>query len=189
MEKSPRDHFGCLWTLVRAGLRLVPSCCVIFDLEPMSLSFDLMFSSKIFKSFPCLSLYLAILRSCVLYKYLYIWIRLIPRTSFDRVPACCDDTDERFRIEVLIRIESLDRISSILRHGELITIFGAVVKLTLGELLALWLSCSWIYDALAVRHGDSSSSVPMLLGLAKSFKFSRSSFNLKHQTNLLSTDV
>nr|GEX04132.1 hypothetical protein [Tanacetum cinerariifolium] len=41
-------------------------------------------------------------------------------------------------------------------HGELITIFGAVVKLTLDELSALWLSCSWICDALAVRQGDSS---------------------------------
>ncbi|GJY89987.1 hypothetical protein Tco_0505183 [Tanacetum coccineum] len=55
----------------------------------------------------------------------------------------------------------------IILHGELITIFGAVVKLTLGELSALWLSCSWICDALAVRQGDSSSSVPMLLGLVK----------------------
>ncbi|GJV38198.1 dihydropyrimidine dehydrogenase (NADP(+)), chloroplastic [Tanacetum coccineum] len=39
------------------------------------------------------------------------------------------------------------------RHGELITIFGAV-KPSLDELLALWLS--WICDALAVRQGDSS---------------------------------
>ncbi|GKC74355.1 hypothetical protein Tco_1120238, partial [Tanacetum coccineum] len=30
---------------------LVPSCCVIFDLEPLSLSFDFVFSSEIFKSF------------------------------------------------------------------------------------------------------------------------------------------
>ncbi|GKC92057.1 hypothetical protein Tco_1157499 [Tanacetum coccineum] len=36
--------------------RPVPSCCVIFDLEPLSLSFDFVFSSEIFKSFPCLSL-------------------------------------------------------------------------------------------------------------------------------------
>nr|GFD03600.1 hypothetical protein [Tanacetum cinerariifolium] len=35
---------------------LVPSCCVIFDLEPLSLSFDFVFRSEIFKSFPCLSL-------------------------------------------------------------------------------------------------------------------------------------
>ncbi|GJS99163.1 hypothetical protein Tco_0820333 [Tanacetum coccineum] len=34
--------------------RLVPSCCVIFDLEPFL--FDFIFSSEIFKSFPCLSL-------------------------------------------------------------------------------------------------------------------------------------
>ncbi|GJX95592.1 hypothetical protein Tco_0351390 [Tanacetum coccineum] len=32
--------------------KLVPSCCVIFDLKPLSLSFDFVFSSKIFKSFP-----------------------------------------------------------------------------------------------------------------------------------------
>ncbi|GJW91547.1 hypothetical protein Tco_0169100 [Tanacetum coccineum] len=51
------------------------------------------------------------------------------------------------------------------RHGELITIFGARIKPTLDELSALWLSCSWICDALAVRQGDSSFSVPMLLGL------------------------
>ncbi|GJY89402.1 hypothetical protein Tco_0504598 [Tanacetum coccineum] len=30
--------------------RLVPSCFVIFDLEPLSLSFDFVFSSEIFKS-------------------------------------------------------------------------------------------------------------------------------------------
>ncbi|GJT36614.1 putative ribonuclease H-like domain-containing protein [Tanacetum coccineum] len=36
-------------------VRLVPSCCVVFDLKPFSLSFDFVFSSKIFKSFPCLS--------------------------------------------------------------------------------------------------------------------------------------
>ncbi|GJV84430.1 hypothetical protein Tco_1524328 [Tanacetum coccineum] len=42
------------------------------------------------------------------------------------------------------------------RHCELITIFGAVVKPSLDELSALWLSCSWICDALAVRQGDSS---------------------------------
>ncbi|GJS13197.1 hypothetical protein Tco_0407669 [Tanacetum coccineum] len=53
------------------------------------------------------------------------------------------------------------------RHGELITIFGAVVKPSLDELSALWLSYSWICDALAVRQGDSSFSVLMLLGLVK----------------------
>ncbi|GJT01748.1 reverse transcriptase domain-containing protein [Tanacetum coccineum] len=31
---------------------LVPSCCVIFDLEPLSLSFDFIFDFEIFKSFP-----------------------------------------------------------------------------------------------------------------------------------------
>ncbi|GKC35270.1 putative reverse transcriptase domain-containing protein [Tanacetum coccineum] len=37
-------------------LWLVPSCLVIFDLEPLSLSFNFVFNSEIFKSFPCLSL-------------------------------------------------------------------------------------------------------------------------------------
>ncbi|GKC53222.1 hypothetical protein Tco_1075967 [Tanacetum coccineum] len=35
---------------------LVPSCCVIFDLKPLSLSFNFVFCSENFKSFPCLSL-------------------------------------------------------------------------------------------------------------------------------------
>ncbi|GJU42865.1 hypothetical protein Tco_1195822 [Tanacetum coccineum] len=34
---------------------LVPSCFVIFDLEPLSFSFDFVFNSEISKSFPCLS--------------------------------------------------------------------------------------------------------------------------------------
>ncbi|GJZ14536.1 hypothetical protein Tco_0550213 [Tanacetum coccineum] len=37
-------------------VKLVPSCCVIIDLETLSLSFDLVFSSKIFKSFSFRSL-------------------------------------------------------------------------------------------------------------------------------------
>nr|GEW42542.1 hypothetical protein [Tanacetum cinerariifolium] len=58
------------------------------------------------------------------------------------------------------------------RHGELITIFGVVVKPTLVELLALWLSCSWIYAALAIRQEDSSffcsdSSLLLLLDIAE----------------------
>ncbi|GJW71343.1 putative reverse transcriptase domain-containing protein [Tanacetum coccineum] len=52
--------------------RLVPSCFVIFDLEPLSLSFDFVFCSKIFKS---LSLFVfnvfAILRSRVLTNMLF----------------------------------------------------------------------------------------------------------------------
>ncbi|GKD84176.1 hypothetical protein Tco_1351015, partial [Tanacetum coccineum] len=49
-------------------------------------------------------------------------------------------------------LNPLDRIASILRHGELITIFGAVVKPTLGELLAYGYpvqGSSRICDALA----------------------------------------
>ncbi|GJT54540.1 hypothetical protein Tco_0989594 [Tanacetum coccineum] len=34
--------------------RLVLSCCVIFDIGPLSLSFDLVFHSEILKYFPCL---------------------------------------------------------------------------------------------------------------------------------------
>nr|GEU97524.1 hypothetical protein [Tanacetum cinerariifolium] len=36
------------------------------------------------------------------------------------------------------------------RHSKLITIFGAVVKPSLDERSTLWLSCSWICDALAL---------------------------------------
>ncbi|GJR48326.1 hypothetical protein Tco_1316429 [Tanacetum coccineum] len=36
--------------VVQIRAKLVPSCCVIFDLEPLSLSFDFVFSSEIFKS-------------------------------------------------------------------------------------------------------------------------------------------
>ncbi|GKA32468.1 hypothetical protein Tco_0718835, partial [Tanacetum coccineum] len=31
---------------------LVPSCCVIFDIKPLSLSFNFVFEFEIFKSFP-----------------------------------------------------------------------------------------------------------------------------------------
>ncbi|GJY67902.1 hypothetical protein Tco_0470884 [Tanacetum coccineum] len=37
-------------TIEVGGGRLVPSCFVIFDLEPLSLSFDFVFMSEIFKS-------------------------------------------------------------------------------------------------------------------------------------------
>ncbi|GKE33400.1 hypothetical protein Tco_1452722, partial [Tanacetum coccineum] len=56
-------------------------------------------------------------------------------------------------------------------HGDMIIIFGAVVKSSL-KLSALWLSCSWIYDALAVRQGDSAffsgSDVQRVLRFCKS---------------------
>nr|GEX21730.1 probable methyltransferase PMT17 [Tanacetum cinerariifolium] len=47
-------HAGGVFSVYKD--RIVPSCCVIFDLEPLSLSFDLIFISEIFKSFPCLTL-------------------------------------------------------------------------------------------------------------------------------------
>ncbi|GJW66252.1 hypothetical protein Tco_0120676 [Tanacetum coccineum] len=46
---------SALKTVIEHFLRLVPSCCVIFDLEPLSLSFDFVFDFEISKSFPCLS--------------------------------------------------------------------------------------------------------------------------------------
>ncbi|GJW50267.1 ribonuclease H-like domain-containing protein [Tanacetum coccineum] len=39
-----------LYRSLAGALRLVPSCFVIFDLEPLSLSFDFVFMSEIFKS-------------------------------------------------------------------------------------------------------------------------------------------
>ncbi|GJY92424.1 hypothetical protein Tco_0508206 [Tanacetum coccineum] len=42
------------FSIVEKGL--VPSCFVIFDLDPLSLSFDFVFCSEIFRSFSCLSL-------------------------------------------------------------------------------------------------------------------------------------
>ncbi|GKB10346.1 retrovirus-related pol polyprotein from transposon TNT 1-94 [Tanacetum coccineum] len=57
------DHAGCnddckstSRGIQFLGDKLVPSCYVIFDLYPLSLSFDFVFDSEIFKSFPCLSL-------------------------------------------------------------------------------------------------------------------------------------
>ncbi|GJS59337.1 hypothetical protein Tco_0654121 [Tanacetum coccineum] len=56
------------------------------------------------------------------------------------------------------------------RHGELITIFGAAVKPSLNELSALWLSCSRICDALAVRRLLVSSVALMRLnGLGSAY--------------------
>ncbi|GKD55624.1 hypothetical protein Tco_1289011 [Tanacetum coccineum] len=43
-----------IWERNKDNMLLVPSCCVIFDLEPFL--FDFIFNSEIFKSFPCLSL-------------------------------------------------------------------------------------------------------------------------------------
>ncbi|GJV24405.1 hypothetical protein Tco_1377100 [Tanacetum coccineum] len=61
MDKDWEKELDLLtWNRVREGgwvekkynpiIRLVPSCFVIFDLEPLSLYFDFVFSSKIFKS-------------------------------------------------------------------------------------------------------------------------------------------
>ncbi|GKC43906.1 hypothetical protein Tco_1061628, partial [Tanacetum coccineum] len=47
-----------VWTLSCNGefsVKLVSSCFVIFDLEPLSSSFNFIFDSEIIKSFPCLT--------------------------------------------------------------------------------------------------------------------------------------
>ncbi|GJX07445.1 hypothetical protein Tco_0195377, partial [Tanacetum coccineum] len=46
--------------------RLVPSCCVIFELEPLSLSVDFVFSSEIFKSF-LLEIFVIVCHLAILY--------------------------------------------------------------------------------------------------------------------------
>ncbi|GKE13942.1 hypothetical protein Tco_1421519, partial [Tanacetum coccineum] len=44
------DGMGYDWSFQAVGNPLVPSCFAIFDLEPLSLSFDFVFTSEIFKS-------------------------------------------------------------------------------------------------------------------------------------------
>ncbi|GKD14026.1 hypothetical protein Tco_1198433 [Tanacetum coccineum] len=58
------------------------------------------------------------------------------------------------------------------RHGELITIFGAVVKPLLDELSALWLSCSWICDALARVIGSASGFNGLVQSMVSAIDFS-----------------
>nr|GEV23528.1 hypothetical protein [Tanacetum cinerariifolium] len=56
---SPNDDWAMASPYLSDMLRryeLVPSCFVIFDLEPFSLSFDFVFESEIFKSFSLRSL-------------------------------------------------------------------------------------------------------------------------------------
>nr|GEX09396.1 retrotransposon protein, putative, Ty3-gypsy subclass [Tanacetum cinerariifolium] len=58
--RLPADsELPCSQTYLRLTISpnvwLVPSCRVIFDLEPLSLSFDFVFDFEISKSFPCLS--------------------------------------------------------------------------------------------------------------------------------------
>nr|GEX28066.1 ribonuclease H-like domain-containing protein [Tanacetum cinerariifolium] len=63
------------YTTLELG-RLVPSCFAIFDLEPLSLSFDFVFSSEIFKSLSTVLIVFATLRSCVLSNMLILCIIL-----------------------------------------------------------------------------------------------------------------
>ncbi|GJR60659.1 hypothetical protein Tco_1502821 [Tanacetum coccineum] len=44
------DGMGYDWSFQAVGTPLVPSCFAIFDLEPLLLSFDFVFTSEIFKS-------------------------------------------------------------------------------------------------------------------------------------------
>nr|GEX40994.1 ribonuclease H-like domain-containing protein [Tanacetum cinerariifolium] len=69
------------------------------------------------------------------------------RESVSHLPILTDS------IIMILVLSSLVEVR--LRHGELITIFGAVVKPSLDELSALWLSYSWICDALA-SHAQRS---------------------------------
>ncbi|GJT61443.1 hypothetical protein Tco_1004976 [Tanacetum coccineum] len=66
---------------------LVPSWCVIFDLEPLSLSFDFVFSSKIFKSFPSCGdeSDSAGMRSLHHHQYLHLYVQFM-RTSLTGFP-------------------------------------------------------------------------------------------------------
>ncbi|GJW98000.1 hypothetical protein Tco_0179808 [Tanacetum coccineum] len=96
-------------------MRLVPSCCVIFDFEPLSLSFDFVFNLEIFKSFPCVSL--STLPSCDLvswYRHAHHLESLIT-ISLDNL--CLDNLDifkedlenqnqNRYLVTSLIHIES-----------------------------------------------------------------------------------
>ncbi|GJX81767.1 putative reverse transcriptase domain-containing protein, partial [Tanacetum coccineum] len=72
------------------------------------------------------------------------------RESVSHLPILTDS------IILILVLSSLAEVR--LRHGELITIFGAV-KLSLDESSTLWLSYSWICDALAMRSAGGVQSV------------------------------
>ncbi|GJT55921.1 hypothetical protein Tco_0990975 [Tanacetum coccineum] len=56
---TSRCHYGALQSfpveIIKQGNGIVPSCCVIFDLDPLSLSFDFVFNPEIVKSFPVIT--------------------------------------------------------------------------------------------------------------------------------------
>nr|GEX74022.1 hypothetical protein [Tanacetum cinerariifolium] len=54
VEEDPKEDLN-MYIDENEEEKLVPSCCVIFDLEPLSLSFDFVFDFEISKSFPYLS--------------------------------------------------------------------------------------------------------------------------------------
>ncbi|GJW39426.1 hypothetical protein Tco_0065271 [Tanacetum coccineum] len=111
MSSNGRFQFGLMITGVHAVLeksfmkrRLVPSCCVIFDLEPLSLSFDLVFSSEIFKSFPCLTL--SSLPSCDLvscYQHAHAMHHLESLLTISLDNLCIDNLDI-FKEDLNIRV-------------------------------------------------------------------------------------
>ncbi|GJS08971.1 hypothetical protein Tco_0365767 [Tanacetum coccineum] len=70
---------------------LVPSCCVIFDLEPLSLSFDFVFSSDIFKTFSLRSLPSCNLVSWHQHAYIVHHLESLLIISLDNL--CLDNLD------------------------------------------------------------------------------------------------
>ncbi|GJS16957.1 hypothetical protein Tco_0411429 [Tanacetum coccineum] len=62
---------------------IVPSCCVIFDLDPLSLSFDFVFNPEIVKSFPGVVLVHAVMNSTLL------WFSIVGSYAIDLCPLPC----------------------------------------------------------------------------------------------------
>ncbi|GJW24495.1 hypothetical protein Tco_0038306 [Tanacetum coccineum] len=73
------------------GRLLVPSCCVIFDLEPFLFDFD--FNSEIIKSFPCLSCCLCHLAILCLYQHAHTmhYLESLLTISLDRLDILKED--------------------------------------------------------------------------------------------------
>ncbi|GJV24029.1 hypothetical protein Tco_1376724 [Tanacetum coccineum] len=78
-------------TLSTLGEGLVPSCCVIFDLEPFLFDFD--FNSEIFKSFPCLSCCLCHLAILCLDQHAHTLHHLESLLTISLDNLCLDNLD------------------------------------------------------------------------------------------------
>ncbi|GKD14514.1 hypothetical protein Tco_1198921 [Tanacetum coccineum] len=72
---------------------LVPSCFVIFNLEPLSLSSDFVFSFEIFKSFPCMSCHLFHLVILCLDQYAHTMHHLESMLTISLDNLCLDNLD------------------------------------------------------------------------------------------------